>query len=1162
MKKYIYAILAAMLVFMLSGCGSNSKSDAPTSGSGDSLTPGLSITGGNLKVDDRQNFSLDLAVEKTAGSEYSITLSDFDLAILGCSIDGAVSYNPNPLALEGTDRYERLQISGKLSEPCSSLGYSVKATETITKDGKTKIQAINYVANGDIEVLSGFFNASTPLVVSRPNTNYEISVQVVKQGQLVVGQTVTLRPFDKKYGSCTSYTAKTGSDGYAKFPYVSPAVLPADGTTTTLQLSMLDEDTKKTITQDIVLSFKEEAPVPPVDTSGYVLDATSPILITSPAQSVSIDLQLTDGSRPVENQSILVHTFSISDGRMNEMKAVTDAAGVAHFTYIAPAQLPTDSLRIVFEVEGGTPALYKTVIIEFAGNEKVDTATYTLQVVPTQLTVERAGETKTIKAYVVDNASQSPVADMLVKANWFDPVNGTLSVYSAKTDASGEAIFTYRAPDALPSGSFNITFKLGNATYEKETDMSVVFNVTGGQYSLINATTPITVNYDEELKVISVDVVDQNSVGVQGVDVSITAVNGIQYGSIISASTTQTDSSGHARFTYKAPSDVNAVDGTSTVVTVSIMDNGTMITQDIVINFNKNNTQTSKPIVVIGTSYQEINLTQNSQNVEMIIRVFEEGSNNPYTSGNVKVSLPDEVLNGIDVGNFSAYSVPVSSTGEAIFNYTGPQDLQTLLNDGHTGALFTFSHEENPLQEGNISVVYDLTAGYVPANYILTTSSTDGNQTMGLNAFKAFTFSLKNDQGQAVADTDITKVTLTSKNTLVGKLIDAANSGQLVDTLVFNGADAKNNQSFSVQTSTISGLLPIEVTIEFNDANGDPKTISTIMNIIVLSGPPTAMSIVYAGVEQNSDTAKYIEKFVVTVTDAYNNVVNTQPYIAVGGMVEYAVDGSSATGVRSTSSPRLWHGLNDDRGAIEAIGGDKAQFVGSGNVFRYIDLANDKLVVFGSGYVYEALGKWDIDSSNGSDTLQLKDDYFGSTRDNLFYAVGHNNRQDLCSAGVEYIGNVKAATYQLDENGHAFVEFEYDYHLTGKDIMIWANLTGYQADNGHTGRIGEARKHTLRGMGLVSDEVYYVASEASVRFTVHHENAAEWYRNGHFGFSTKGTCQVEGILDWSNLHDARDCANTTGYVELNVTNQTTSSTCTISIDGIAVSSEFEGVNYP
>ncbi len=684
-------------------------------------------------------------------------------------------------------------------------------------------------------------------------------------------------------------------------------------------------------------------------------------------------------------------------------------------------------------------------------------------------------------------------------------------------------------------------------------------------YSFYNATTPLEITqastaYDVKVQVL----LDAHPV--VGKSVELEAFPSI-YGDVKSYNVTTRDD-GYATFEYSSP-EIMPANGSTAELKLNFQDDANKtISQNIMLTFNAigggTDTNVSIPVIVISNSYKNITLTSNSQNVQMEIQVFDESTNTPYTTGNVKVSLPDSVLTGTNVGSFTEYVVPVGTNGRAIFNYTGPQDLQNLVDAGETGASFAFYHEANSGSREGITVTYDLSSGYIPANYVLTTSSADGNQTMGLQIMKPFTLYLKDDQGTLVDDADITQIVIESKNTLVGKLVDAANGGANVSVLSLNGADAVNSKSFPVQTYTLSGLLPIEITVTFNDANGVSQTLVLNMNIVVFSGPPTAMSISYAGVEHNSTTAKYIEKFAVTVTDAYNNPVNTKPYVAVGAMVEYAVDGSSASGTRTTTSPRLWHGLNDPRGTLEAIGGNKAQLTTGPDTFNYVDIANDKLVVFGAGFVYEALGKWDIDSIANT-ALQLKDDYSGTTRTDLFFAVGHNNRQDLCTAGNEFVGNMKASNYQLDDNGHALIEFEYDYHLTGKDIMVWVNLTGFQADNGITGRIGEAKKHTLRGNGFTSPESWTLVKNTItpqlLPFHVHHENAPEWYRNGHFAFAITGKCTVHNIIDWSNRHDARDCSNTVGYVDLNVSNPSTED-CTITIDRINVSSEFNGINYP
>ena len=959
MKKHIIAIMVFFGLFALSGCGGGSdnisNSDSSGIGSGEAS---VEIHPTEMIIKDT-SFNVRVSFIKKVDSSYKIELNNFSLTAENCTLSQQPVFTPDVLHLDGgINSSAVVNMSGVFDQNCTGTAYTFSATQKTTKNGQSVTEELNVRhepenSGGGTNPASGlkFINATTPMEITQAATLYEIKVQIEKDGYVATDKIVKMKPFDRKFGSVSTYESVTGADGYAVFQYTSPETMPANGTSTTLEL--VHEENGTIVLQDIVLNF---------NTSGTV-----------------------------------------------------------------------------------------------------------------------------------------------------------------------------------------------------------------NSYRLINPSTPLVVNQENELKTISVDVVDQNGIGVNGIDVSITAVQGIQYGSIVSASTVKSDSAGHAIFTYKAPSNITVVNGNSTSVTLAMVNNGVSVTRDVSIVFDKVAEQENPPIVVISNTYKEINLTQNSQNQEIEVQVFEQGTNVPHTTGNVKVSLPNSVLEGIDVGGFSEYTVAVGSNGRAVFNYTGPQDLQTLIDSGETNATFSFYYEDNPTQKVSSTVLYSLSAGYIPADYKITTSSADGNQTMGLQNIKSFTLYLKDDQGVLVDDKDINTITITSQNILIGKLVNAQN-GDNVTTLTFNESDATNSKSFTVQTFTLSGLLPIQIAVDFKDANGELQRRTIVMNVVVFSGPPTAISISYAGVEQNSTVAKYIEKFAVTVTDAYNNRVNTRPYVAVGAMVEYAVDSviykdtdidcNRTLPPRTTTSPRLWHGTPDSRGMLEKIGDTNAQLTTTVNTFDCVDINNDKLVIFGAGYVYEALGKWDI-ASVSKQVLELKDNYYGTTRPDVGFAVGHNNRQDLCSGDQrEYVGNMKANNYQLDDNGNVLVEFEYDYHLTGKDIMVWVNLTGYQADNDITGRIGEAQKHTLRGNGLVSPNSYSLAPFASARqlsFRVAHENAPEWYRNGHFEFATVGGCQVHNIIDWSNLYDARECSNTVGYVELNVSNPTPQP-CTITIGRIQVSSEFTGTS--
>jgi hypothetical protein len=569
----------------------------------------------------------------------------------------------------------------------------------------------------------------------------------------------------------------------------------------------------------------------------------------------------------------------------------------------------------------------------------------------------------------------------------------------------------------------------------------------------------------------------------------------------------------------------------------------------------------STAVVVINE--KEISLSNNSQTITIPVKVYDKNTNAPYKEGKVRVKLPSKVLEGTDVGYFNEYEVDVSSSGIAEFTYTGPQDLKKEIDSGNTESIFEFYHVDNPTQKADLTVKYEPTSDYVPVNYTLSSVSDNNKYVMGLKETKSFTIYLKDDSGNLIDNADIKKITINDENVPVGTLINPSNN-EKTDSLVYEDDDAVNTKSFTIDTDEVSGLLPIDIKVDFKDANDEMKSIEIKMNITVFSGPATALSISYAGVEADTAHAKFIEKFVITATDAYNNPVNTKPFIATGAMVEYAVDGSSDDGVRDTTSPRLWHGKFDDyHGKIEPTGDNKAQFEVGSDVFKYVDYDNDKMVVFGAGYVYEALGKWDIEQVSDS-VIGFKDNYFGQEREDLFYAVGHNNRQDLCADdGREYVGTMKSDTYQLDDTGSVLVEFNYDYHLTGKDIMVWVNFTGYQADNADgnkSTRIGEARKHTLRGMGLTTPNSYTIPKEtddeSTYRFNIHHQDVAEWYQNGHFGFVVTGKCTVGEIIDWSNYHDARSCSNEgVAYVDINVSNPSDNE-CVVSLGNIVVSPEF------
>ena len=580
------------------------------------------------------------------------------------------------------------------------------------------------------------------------------------------------------------------------------------------------------------------------------------------------------------------------------------------------------------------------------------------------------------------------------------------------------------------------------------------------------------------------------------------------------------------------------------------------------------------PIVVIPNSLKNIKLTSNNKNIEIAIKVFKDIV--PYSKGNVRVELPTKVLRGVDVGLFDSYTVPVNEQGIATFNYTGPSNLKGLIESNDLSSTFKFYHSENSINKQELTVNYEIDKEiYTPVDYFLTVTTKESDFSMGIpNVEKTFSILIKDSKEDIVTDINITKIEVESQNTLVAKLLNT-------DTkLLENKVELlkENNSNFILVSKKLSGLVPLKIVVEFIGSNNQKKMLSTVINIRVMSGPPSAISVSYLSSGQDVGRAKYEEKFAVSVTDEYGNRVNTRPYISLGAIVGYSVDGSAPSATETSKTKRLYYGQYDmengiSNGLIDALDDEKVdttQFEDTlrPDVFKWIKADgknSDKLVVFGKGKNYEAMGKWDFNKIDNN-TLKLEDDYFGINRDELFYAIGHNYYQDQCQDdGREWLGNTDSEKYQLDEEGTVIVSYKYDYQLMGKDAMVWVNLNGYQSDTAKDTRIGEVTRHTLLGKGIhsVPEKGYSLDKNTTVSatFEMWHNATNRRYRNAHFSWRTKvgSTCKVLSTHS-SNRYDARTCKN--GFSNEGVSYITfllqslEDKGCTFNIDEVYVADEF------
>ncbi len=551
-------------------------------------------------------------------------------------------------------------------------------------------------------------------------------------------------------------------------------------------------------------------------------------------------------------------------------------------------------------------------------------------------------------------------------------------------------------------------------------------------------------------------------------------------------------------------------------------------------------------------------LTSNSEIVTIDVSVFDD-TNNPYTKGNVNIVYPADVKTGRDIGSFESSSVALDKSGKAQFRYTAPSNLKANTAD----IAFKFYYETNSTVSKTYTFSLQPDSDQVTlTTYSLNSSLSDSDVTMHLESSKQISFNVKDAQGNLVLAKNMNSIKVTLLNTKLAILNDSTGTKATQITVT-----KKDTITVSLESFKISGIVPLEVTASFTDVNGKTQTLTKVYNMIILSGPPTAISLSYNSTEK-SNNAKFIEKWVVSVTDKYNNPVNTNPAVSMGMMAGYAQSSAPTSNDANYLYYRTFEGNATLNGVERSLSVNSS--LGSSNVFANVQQANDYLVTFGNGYTYNASGKWTINTNDDASILDLVDDYNGAVTKDLGFAVGNNFRQDACRDSVEWIGNVypENDNYTLDSTGSMRLNVEYDYYLTGKDVILWVNLVGKQNIEDTTTRLGEAKKVTLRAKGLDSETFTFARGyDGYIRFYPRISETGEWLKNANFGYSMN--VKSEGVVSVKRVDSSMQPENSikycygankqngTSFVEVHVVaDPDSNSSGTLTFENVVIGSEF------
>jgi len=447
----------------------------------------------------------------------------------------------------------------------------------------------------------------------------------------------------------------------------------------------------------------------------------------------------------------------------------------------------------------------------------------------------------------------------------------------------------------------------------------------------------------------------------------------------------------------------------------------------------------------------DVNITQNSEKRTFEVQVW--GSNNqPYDGGNVKIAYPvDTIQNGIDVGSFTNYVVPCVN-GKAAFEYTAPSNISGRSDSFSFGFYHDNSASSAPVKYVTFHMRPPSGTQPVVTTYTMEVLPTNDDGTLALETIKEFTVKVVDADGNEIGEQD-GNYTITNLSPTIADLVDINNTR--TDFLSITNTSRAN---FRLESATVSGAVPIKITVQFKDANGNIQSLERTINQIILSGPPTAISISYAGTAQDSAHAKFIDKMVITATDKYFNRVNIHPAVSASLIAGYTRDATTNNRLYFTPNGSSTASLSASTNTVSVSGG-----VDLSNVDPY----NDILATYGSGYKFESSGKWDFNTSyapTSTNILGLKDD-INKDESALGYAIGHNFREEVCNPGTPWLGmiNYENGQTKLDENGMAIIDINYDYYLVGKDVVLAVNIIGSDANHSSITRIGQSQVNETQG---------------------------------------------------------------------------------------------------
>ena len=672
-KNSLFITWVLFLTLFLIGCGSNSKLNPIFSDPGG----GSGGENGYELVNMTTPFDISYAGER---KQFKVQLLQFGVPVIAETISvagldaqfGVVLNATAPTDASGyaTFEYEAADPLVNGLYPLEVFYEGVIATDDNTTLPETfkvvTILEINVQESGVPEngkSLYSLTNVTNPFLITYAGQEKSFRVQVLKENVPTAAETVYISSLPLEFGTVTNASAQSDESGFATFNYIAND--PITNGNYKLDIFHTDENGSKVSTL-LDINIDEGA----VEFNYQLTNPTTPIKLEEAGQQGEISSYLVDENGiGIAGETVNISILDTAYGSVDSTVSTTDGSGKASFKYTASPSLEGLSSTVVTMsfTENGITTSQKVDII-------VENQSYTLVNPTTPVMLTEPSQKGEISVYLVGKDGLG-VEGKNVNISILDGSYGSVDLTVSKTDASGKALFNYTGASNLEGLSrtvVTLSFTENGITITQAVDIIV----ENQAYTLVNPTTPVMLTEPSQKGEISVYLVGQDGVGVDGKSVNISIIDRA-YGSV-DATVSTTDKSGRASFKYTGAPELDGL--TATKVTLSFTENGITTSQmvDIIVDkgFNYNLTNPTTPLIVETPS----------QESELFVYLVDENG----------IGIKDKIVNITTIdGNYGSISPSASVTdeaGKALFAYVAPTSLDDL-----TSTKATLSFTENGL---------------------------------------------------------------------------------------------------------------------------------------------------------------------------------------------------------------------------------------------------------------------------------------------------------------------------------------------------------------------------------------------------------------------------------------------------------------------------------